>query len=152
MKKTVNILLMEPKNLLMDLTKKAIQAKPDKNYDLKIVGTATTAKAGYFELHKHRPHILFLDPDLEDEDGLSFIYHALERLPYLKIVVMTSRFQDEQTFLDNGVHAVVQVPIQRATLWRKIDQLIEEINSLGLFDLPDFSIEDEDTTPETSTN
>lgn len=139
---------MEPKNLLMDLTKKAIQAKPDDNYELKIVGTAVTAKAGYFELYKHRPHILFLDPELEDEDGLSFIYHALERMPYLKIVVMTSRLQEEEAFLNGGAHAIAQVPIQRASLWRKLDQLIEEADSDGLLDVPEYSI-DEDESPST---
>lgn len=144
MKKTVNILLMEPKHLLMDLTKKAIQSKPDDFYDLQIVGTAVTAKAGYFELYKHRPHILILDPELADEDGLSFIYHALERMPYLKIMVMTARFQDEQAYLQSGAHAVVQVPIQRASLWRKLDQLIEEVETMGLLNIPDYQSEEDD--------
>ena len=146
MKKTVNILIVEPKNLLMDLTKKAIQAKPDDKYDIVIVGTATTAKGGYFELYKHRPHILFLNPELEDEDGLSFIKHALERMPYLKIVVMASRLVDKQAYLDGGAHAVAHVPIQRATLWRTTDRLIEEIDSIGLLDVSEY-IPYEDESP-----
>lgn len=150
MKKTVNVLIMEPKNLLMDITKKAIQAKPDENYNIVIVGTATTAKAGYFELYKHRPHILFLNPELEDEDGLSFIKHALERMPYLKIVVMATKLVDKDTYLDNGAHAVAHVPIQRAALWRTIDQLIEEIDSIGLLDVSEYvpDLEESPSVPE----
>ena len=145
MKKIVNILIMEPKPMLMDLTKRAIEAKPDDKYDLKIVGTATNAKAGYFELYKHRPHILLLDPELEDEDGLSFIHHALERMPYLKIIViMSSRLHDEQEFLDSGANDIVHVPIQRAMLWRKLDQLIQEVDSIGLLDASEYIPYDEE--------
>lgn len=145
MKKTVNVLIMEPKNSLMDIAKEAIRAKPDENYDIVIVGTATTAKGGYFELYKHRPHILFLNPQLEDEDGVSFIKHALERLPYLKIIVMATQFIEKEPYLDGGAHAVAHVPIQRASLWRIIDKMIEEIDEIGLLDVSEYIPETENT-------
>lgn len=134
MKKTVNILMMEPKQLLFNLTEKAIKSKPEEDYSLKIVRSALTAKAGYFELYKQKPHILLLNPELTDEDGESFIQHALERLPNLKIIVMTSKIQNEDVYLRSGASAIVSVPLQRASLWRTLDEVVEELDSTGLLD------------------
>jgi len=133
MKKTVRILLMEPKPLILDLTKKAILSKPDPDYYFQVIGTASTAKAGYFELYKHRPHILFLDPDLPDEEGASFIGHALERLPHLKIIGLSTMFR-EQAMLESGAHAFIPVPIQKTQIWRKLDELVEELDEMGLLE------------------
>ena len=146
MKITVNILIMETKPLSLDLMKKAIQSKPDGNYRLKIIGTAETAKAGYFELYKHKPHILFLNPELPDENGHSFIQHALERLPQLKILPMISRFQDEQSYLDVGAYGIINLPMQKAAVWRKMDHLLQELNESGV--LEHFQdVAQEDSTP-----
>jgi len=124
---------MEPKPLILDLTKKAIQSKPDPDYYFQVIGIASTAKAGYFELYKHQPHILFLDPDLPDEEGSSFIGHALERLPYLKIVALSSMFREQQ-MLEAGAHAFISVPIQKTLIWRKLDELVEELDEMGLLE------------------
>lgn len=126
---------MDNKPTSLNLTRKAIQSKPDKNFHLNIVGTAETAKAGYFELYKNKPHILFLSPELPDEKGVSFIKHALERVPTLRIVPMVSRLQNEQTLLDAGAYGTIQLPLQKAALWRKLDQLTKELNQLGALEM-----------------
>lgn len=133
MKKTVRILLLEPKPLIADLTKKAIQSKPDAHYCFDVVGIATTAKAGYFELYKNQPHILFLDPDLPDEEMDSFIHHALERMPYLKIVGLASMLKEDE-MMEAGAHDFISLPIQKPQIWRKLDELVDELDEIGLLE------------------
>ena len=127
MKETIRIVLIEPKPLIMDLTKKAILAKPEERFELMVSATATNAKEGEYALRKHRPHLLFLNPDLDDEDGALLIRRILSEYPNLKIIaVLSSRERQDQEFWEAGVHEIIHVPIQRAALWRKMDQFMEE--------------------------
>lgn len=134
MKKTVRVLLVEPKPSILELMKNAVLSKPDQNYEFQIVATANTAKAAYFVMYKHHPHILFLNPDLPDEEGSSFIQHALERMPYLKIIGVASMFREEE-MLEAGAHAFIPIPIQKTQIWRKIDEIVAELDEIGLLEV-----------------
>lgn len=136
MKKQVNVLIVEPKPSLLEQTKRLISEKEDEQYDFRIVGTASTGKAGYFVLARQQPHLLFFNPELEDEDGISFIQYALKRIPYLKIVVtLSSREINEQKFRDLGVHEVFHIPFQRQIVLKKIDRMVQELDGMNVLKL-----------------
>lgn len=134
MKKTVRVLIVEPKPSILDLIKDAVATKPDPYYEYEVVATANTAKAAYFVMYKHHPHILFLNPDLPDETGESFIENALERMPYLKIIGMSSMFREEE-MLKAGAHAFISIPIQKTYIWRKLDEIVADLDAIGLLEV-----------------
>jgi len=134
MKKNINVLIIESKPESSNLMKKTIEDKPDKKYNIQVTGLVKTAKAGYFEIYKNKPHVLLLNPDLPDEDGLSFIKHALERLPQLKILPMLPQVQDKSDYLAAGAWGVIDLPIQRAAIWRRMDELAKELDETGVLE------------------
>lgn len=144
MTKQVNILLIEPKPLLTDLTKRAIETKPDDLYDLKHIKTVKNITEGTRSLEMVPPHLIFFDVDVEMDKSIPFIISTLKRYPHLKIIILSGKVPDEQPFLDAGAVTVIHLPFQRAALWRKLDQCIGELEQNGFLDKEILPLSQED--------
>lgn len=82
-----------------------LKAEPD----FKLVATCTTAEEAMQKVWQHRPDILLIDISLPDRDGLELVNELKNSSLELKVVVLTSDMDEEQTInaLRYGVKGVV---------------------------------------------
>jgi two-component system, OmpR family, response regulator len=77
-------------------------------------------------LEKDEPVIIFLDNHLPDGRGLDFVPYIKEKLPEVKLVMITAYDSptDRTRALQKGVDDFVPKPFTREKIYRAVDQLV----------------------------
>ena len=77
-------------------------------------------------LEKDEPVIIFLDNHLPDGKGLDFIPYIKEKLPEVKLVMITAYDSpaDRSRALSKGVDDFVPKPFTREKIYNAVDQLV----------------------------
>jgi DNA-binding NarL/FixJ family response regulator len=113
------ILLIDDHELFNDGLKSLLSSEQE----IDIVGQVFEAKSILYEIQKLSPHLLFLDINLPDGNGLELSKTIVKDYPNLKIILLT--MYDDQTLLKEAKKIGVQGYILKNASKKKLLQAVQ---------------------------
>lgn len=110
MKRSTRVLIIDDDQDLCFLLKNILTTKVEE------VEIASTLERGKELLTKEQPDVVFLDNNLPDGQGVTYISHFKSLAPEAKIILISAMPNAKDKALAHGADAFVEKPIVLATL------------------------------------
>mgnify|MGYP001953220119 CR=1 FL=1 len=81
-----------------DLVRKGILSYLKTDSDFQIVGETDSGNKAVVLAEQVNPDVILMDLVMEDGDGISATKTIIEKLPHIKIIILTSFYDDEKVF------------------------------------------------------
>lgn len=125
---SIRILIVDDQNLIRETIQTYLSQEPD----LKVVGYAENGTRALEQIAQLSPHVVILDLEMPDMDGLTAIQLIRDRFKDLKILVLSSH--DDRDHINQAIEAGAKGYLTKGTPVRELANAVRSVNQ-GYFQL-----------------
>ncbi len=123
--KKMNLLIIDDDELIVRAIERFLETKENIN-----VFTETNPIKGMETIKKNKIHILLLDIQMPEMDGIEFLKWVKKTDPLVQVIMLTAYSSLERVLLcfENGANDFVLKPFDTEELWEIINESIKKIS------------------------